>query len=717
MHDIVFNLQRFADDGTLTDAEKEEALKSSLPHLRMISNIAKVPLFSAFVSMLEKKKTETEFLSSTVAPVYNLIGALYKRQYGKNGALKLMEEAAIFTSTVKIIDSILDIYDNLAGADAEALEDNILKIADESVKLGNKLKLENYSGIFSSVGSAALSYGLTVLASIDNLTPKAQTKIYKAFVKVGGATIKSVFKEVFETGEKFTAPFGLVDMGMSVLIGIVEGVSQMGIRQEYYSDDGLPEDIAHKEALLDALSSGVHEALHTYLKGADDIAFKVGQAFGEGCKWLAHAFSGDFSYEITISDMNYMEFVREIAKRGEYNSSSNADTINVPDSGVSIYAQDGDDYIENFYNNVTILAGHGNDTVSSYGGAKYNSILGGNDSDYLYIKNSSSTIEGGKDKDRFFITGDKNIIYGNDGDDQVSIKGSGNFFSGGAGDDLIILDGAKNVIIEYTAGDGTDAIYGYDTSDVIKIKGEYSTQISGNDVIIQVGKGGLIVKDAKDLKLNLNTIEADENETLDNDTQGGFTPFSSGIVFAPSFQDNGEALRGTNTNDRIENTLSNIMIYSGDGNDTIINYGNNVTINAGNGNDHVLNYGASVKVNGGDGDDYIYNEGSKTTINGGAGKDTVKNTGNNSLIDGGADMDSINNSGEGTDINSGGGKDSIVNEASNVRAYGYLDENYISNTKSNVTLEGSEDNDYIFNSGNSVSINAGAGNNSVSIDG
>ena len=718
MEEIVFNLQRFADDNSgLTDAEKKAARDSSLPHLRMISNVAKVPLFSAFVSMLEEKKTETEFLSSTVAPVYNLIGALYKRQYGKNGVLKLMEEAAIFTSTVKIIDSVLDICDNLADADAEALEDNILKIADESVKIGNKLKLENYNGIFSSVGSAALSYGLTVLASIDNLTPKAQTKIYKAFVKVGGATIKSVFKDVFETGEKFTAPFGLVDMGMSVLIGIVEGVSQMGIREEYYSDDGLPEDIAHKEALLDALSSGVHEAFHTYLKGADDIAFKVGQAFGEGCKWLAHAFSGDFSYEITISDMNYMEFVREIAKRGEYNSSSNADTINVPDSGVSIYAQDGDDYIENFYNNVTILAGHGNDTVSSYGGAKYNSILGGNDSDYLYIKNSSSTIEGGKDNDRFFITGDKNIIYGNDGDDQVSIKGSGNFFSGGTGDDLMLLDGAKNVVIEYTAGDGTDAIYGYDTSDLIKIKGEYSIFVSGNDKIIQIGKGGIIVKDAKDLTLNINTIDLEEGETLPEGSGEGFTPYTGGIVLAPRFQDNGEALRGTSTNDRIENTLSNIMIYSGDGNDTIINYGDNVTINAGNGNDHVLNYGDSVKINGGKDNDYIYSEGYKVTINAGDGKDTVDNKGNKSFIDGGADMDSIKNSGEDTNINSGGGKDRILNLASNVRAYGYLDENYITNTKSNVTLEGSDDNDYIFNSGNYVSIHAGEGNNSVSVDG
>lgn len=52
MHDIVFNLQRFADDSTLTDDEKAAIQKSSLPHLRMISNIAKNPLISGLVSTL-----------------------------------------------------------------------------------------------------------------------------------------------------------------------------------------------------------------------------------------------------------------------------------------------------------------------------------------------------------------------------------------------------------------------------------------------------------------------------------------------------------------------------------------------------------------------------------------------------------------------------------------------------------------------------------------
>ena len=245
-----------------------------------------------------------------------------------------------------------------------------------------------------------------------------------------------------------------------------------------------------------------------------------------------------------------------------------------------------------------------------------------------------------------------------------------------------------------------------------------STLISGDDVIIQVGDGGLIVKDAKDLKININTIELAEGETLP-EPQGTFisNPYDNAVILTPGFWGTEKALRGTNSGDKIENTLDNIMVYGLGGDDTIINYGKNVTINAGAGNDHVENYGASVKINGGDDNDYIYNEAAKVTIIGGGGKDTIDNTGNNSRIDGGDDMDSIKNSGENTDINSGGGNDRIINLASNVRAYSYADDNYISNTKNNVTLEGGDEDDTIFNSGNRVSINAGAGNNSVSIDG
>ena len=336
-----------------------------------------------------------------------------------------------------------------------------------------------------------------------------------------------------------------------------------------------------------------------------------------------------------------------------------------PKTYPTIYAQDGDDRIKNIYPNVTILGGHGKDSISLYEGARANSVLGGAGNDYIYVYDINNTVDGGTGKDLFLVVGNKNEIHGADDADVIFVQGgSNNTLTGGTGDDIIIFQsGAKNNVIEYTQGDGTDVIYGYDASNLIKVKGEYSVYVSGNDKIIQVGNGGIIVKDAKDLTLNINTIDLEEGETLPEGGGEGFTPYTGGLVLTPRFQDNDAALRGTSTNDRIENTLSNIMIYSGDGDDTIINYGENVTINAGNGADKIYNYADYVKINGGDGNDYIYNEASRVTINGGNGKDTVENLGNNSRIDGGDDMDSIKNSGEDTDINSGRGNDRILNLA------------------------------------------------------
>ncbi|MBE8953604.1 MAG: hypothetical protein SR1Q7_10760 [Quinella sp. 1Q7] len=717
-----FDLQRFVDDDSLNTDEKQQLRESSLPHLRMICNVAKNPIVTALFTVLENNKDALELIDKNVSPVYSLIGSLYKRQFGKNGLLKLKEEADLFSSAVKIADSILDVYDNLVGADADTVTNKCLGITNEALKICNtatRLQNKGESGFVLSLVTASLSYGLTVLASLDNLTPEAQTKINKTFIKSGGTTIKTLLKEFASNAEKFTAPFGLVDMGVSAFVGIIEGFSQIGVREEYYSDDGLPEDIARKEALLDALSSGLHETFTTYLKGADDVAFKAGQFLSEGCKWLAHAFSGDFGYEITISEKNYMEFVREAALKGEYGSTSTADVLTVSGSSTSLYAQDGDDYIENVYSHVTILAGHGNDLVSSYGGAKYNSMFGGNGDDYLYIHDTGSTIVGGNNDDHLLIYKDKNIVNGNDGNDYIFVQGASNTVSGGANTDLIELRGATKTVIEYTQGDGTDVIYGYDVSDLIKIKGNYSTVISGNDVLIYVGDGGIIVKDAKDLKININTIELAEDETLPTSGEIFFTnPYNNAIVLMDGLWSDQKALRGTNGNDYIENTLSNVMIYGFDGSDTIINRGNNVTINSGAGADKIYNYGATVKINAGDDNDYIYNEGYKATLVGADGSDTIDNSGADSFIDGGAGNDSIVNSGDNSRINGADGKDTIQNSGYNSRINGGNGMNYIENTDSYVTIEGSDDEaDVIYSSGNGVSINAYEGNNSISIDG
>ena len=686
MKEFAFDLQRFANESTLTVDEKAAIQKSSLPHLRMISNIAKNPLVTGLVSTLENFKDGVGNISKDILPIYELVASFYKITRGNSGTaikkkgdqdkvLRLLEDVEILKSSVEIIDPILDLVDGLSGVDTQKMIKEPDEIIREALSISNtvaKLKDASSDTIVLSLITTTLSYGLSVVSTLDGVTADEQKEIRKAALRLGVESITSSLEEMGHNLDNYTAPFGWVSAGISVGLAIIEGIYQYNDRIDYYSDDGLPEDIVRKEALIDAISGGLHEGLSNYLMGADDAIFNISKFLSEGCNWLAHALSGTLdNYQFTVSEMNYVEFIREIAKSGEYHSTSDADAITVSGNGISIYAQDGNDYIENYYSNVTILAGHGDDMISSYGGADNDNI----------------------------------IAYG-----------EGNSISGGAGDDMFDLTESTKTVIEYTAGEGTDVIYGYDASDLIKIKGSYSTQVSGEDILIAVANGGIIVKDAKDLKLNINTIEPAEEESLDNDTQGGFTPVNSGIVFMPTFRDLGNAIRGTNGNDRIENTLSNVMIYGFDGNDTIINYGNNVTINAGNGNDSVVNYGASVKVNGGAGNDYIYSEG-KATINGGDGKDTVDNTGNNSIIDGGDGMDSIKNSGENTDINSGAGVDRIVNLASVVEIYSYLDDNYITNTKSNVTIEGSEDNDYIFNSGNSVSINAGAGNNSISIDG
>ena len=722
MNEIIFDLQRFADDSTLTADEKEAIQRSSLPHLRMISNVAKNPIFTGFVNLLEQNKDSLEKIDKYVSPMFTLIGAFSKKKFGKDGLITLAQEATLFSSMVKIVDSILDVCDNLVGADADAVDKELGDIVTEISKMCgsiSKLSDKNEDGILMPIVTASLSYGLAVMASIDNLKPDKQKAIDKALVKLGGATIKGFLKEIMQDSTAFTAPFGIADFGISVFVGILEGMSRNADKIDYYSDDGLPEDIVRKEAMMDAIASGLKETLHTYLKGTDDIASYAGQILAQGCKWLGHLFAGELdSYQFSMLEMNYMETIREIAKKGEYSSSSYSDIITVASSGTSVYAQDGNDYIENEFSNVTIFAGHGNDMVSSYGGAKYNSIHGGNGNDNLYITNSYSTIDGGKDNDFIFVYQGKNSINGNDGSDIILVRSEANTVIGGAGDDFFDLTDSTKTIIDYTQGDGQDVIYGYNTSHVIKIKGDYSTVISGEDVIIQVGDGGIIVDSAKDLKLNINTIELAEDESLPTYTNTLIkNPYDNAIILMPSFQGSKDVLRGTNNGDYIENTLSNIMIYGFNGNDTISNYGDNVTINAGAGNDHVENYGANVKINGGSGDDYIYSEGYETTISGGDGKDTIDNRGENSRIDGGDDMDSIKNSGEDTDINSGAGVDRIVNLASAVEIYSYLDDNYITNTEDDVTIEGSEDNDYIFNSGNSVSINAGDGNNSVSIDG
>lgn len=131
----------------------------------------------------------------------------------------------------------------------------------QSERVTKLKKPEEYDDLFIPIITATISYGLATLGTLEGITPRIQADIDKALVKLGGATLEALLTEILNDADKFTTPFGAADVGISVLVGIIEGFAKYSEQIEYYHDDGLPEDIAKKEAILDAVSGGLHDAM------------------------------------------------------------------------------------------------------------------------------------------------------------------------------------------------------------------------------------------------------------------------------------------------------------------------------------------------------------------------------------------------------------------------------------------------------------------------
>ena len=261
--------------------------------------------------------------------------------------------------------------------------------------------------------------------------------------------------------------------------------------------------------------------------------------------------------------------------------------------------------------------------------------------------------------------------------------------SSGTGNDFIYLDEDSTALVKYTSGN--DTISGFNANDTLQLSnysGSYSTQISGDDVIVNVNTGQIALLGVA----SLNTINITLAPEIRNE--------QSGIV-----------LTGTSYADSIYNSGYSATINTGDGNDSIYNdgsYFNGVTNHDG---------GDSVKFDTGAGDDYINNYyGDNPTINAGNGNDSVHNIyGVYASIDMGNGNDSVYNFGHDSTINGGDGNDTIKNMIQNVSINAGDGNNYISNQGDKTTILTGKGNDNIFNSGSNVTINAGTGDDSISI--
>ena len=377
--------------------------------------------------------------------------------------------------------------------------------------------------------------------------------------------------------------------------------------------------------------------------------------------------------------------------------------------------------INNSTNETLVTGGNADDTVYNTGSRAMIVGYGGNDS-LKSVNGNYVTIDGGAGNDRIINTlsdgkrggstgiraslnggegndyilnaeGNSATLIGGDGDDTLSDNAFYSRFIGGKGDDLIRLDktgqGNEELVL-YNTGDGNDYVTGFDNTSTLRIdggSGAYSTQQSGNDIIVAVGDGKITLEGAANLsRLNIRGVQKEMSVLINNTLSG------SSVV-------------GTEGNDTINNNAQNVTLNALDGNDLITNNGsgNETSINAGAGDDTILNnHAQEVEITAAEGNDSIYNSGNDVSISAGAGNDTITNDkGFYSSISGAAgdDLISVTSSTDST-IDGGAGNDTITNDKGSYSS-----------------ISGAAGNDLIsVASSTDSTINGGAGNDTIKID-
>ncbi|MBQ3434281.1 MAG: hypothetical protein IJG24_04455, partial [Selenomonadaceae bacterium] len=310
--------------------------------------------------------------------------------------------------------------------------------------------------------------------------------------------------------------------------------------------------------------------------------------------------------------------------------------------------------------NTLSSAAFGNDSAAN--GKK----IYGKDYTYKQVKNKNYIVNEGDDV-IISLNGSKS------GDDYIYNEGSDVTISAGKGDDTV-YNTQDNVVFNYASGDGDDVIYGFTKANKIRL-GDGTTAYTQkrvlDDIVLEVGKGSITIKDAASLD-SIRVTGKKSSASTDNNLIYGT---SHGDVYTNTLE--GATINALGGSDSIQNDSANVSISGGDGADTIVNddYGDknlsNVVINGGAGDDSIDNYGESSTILGGAGNDTIYNRGwrrevANVSINGGAGNDYIdNNNGSQVTIDAGAGDDTISNNSDNVSINAGEGNDSICNDGSN----------------------------------------------------
>ena len=306
---------------------------------------------------------------------------------------------------------------------------------------------------------------------------------------------------------------------------------------------------------------------------------------------------------------------------------SNGDDTQSSGNGLSISGGGGDDNIYVYSgSNHTLVGGEGNDTIThlnpwfNYEGVVSNIIDGGTGDDSITASGSYSTIIAGTGNDVISNKGNDVTILCGDGNDSIcNYYGDSVLISGGDGDDVIFLrsntynttgkgsmvtvnsgkgnDTIQNTaedewgravknIFQYSKGDGNDVIVNFNHSDELHVAGNFATIENGNDIVIQVGEGSVVLKDLKGENIfsrNHNGINIISLGTDTTTLPADYNGFSS----IPSENIDYSTGNSSDTPSNDTNSLPNIQIVAKEESSTptVINnyYGNYIDMSGNNG--------------------------------------------------------------------------------------------------------------------------------------
>ena len=145
------------------------------------------------------------------------------------------------------------------------------------------------------------------------------------------------------------------------------------------------------------------------------------------------------------------------------------------------------------------------------------------------------------------------IVSGTSDNDSIENTGSDVTVIGSAGNDYIFNNGGTNVSFKYSAGDGNDSVYGFNSTSSLSIAGgEYSSALNDNDTIITVGEGSILLIGNSDDTAYAGDEPSEGDDNIENRTAN-------------------VTIKALGGNDFIENSSSNVLLAGGAGNDTIFN--------------------------------------------------------------------------------------------------------------------------------------------------